>query len=285
MRWVLLIFAALAAAGVSFPAEAQPRAPRAHDGACAPSRDRRCASAEDALAAANSAARQRPARGAFSGARQVFAYAPGALYELNTRPGFVSSVLLEPGETLVDIAAGDTARWSVTDATAGAMSADTGYAGRTLVLVKPLAPGVRTNIVLITDRRTYLIEARAGAGAYAAEIAWSYPADLASAPSAARPLNAGYRARTVRGKTPAWAPVSVVDDGRRTIIAFPPEVIASDLPPLFIIGPEGPELANGRVAGTRMIVDRIFDVAELRLGSKRQTIVRIERRAPRRRAP
>src|SRR5690606_39848018 len=47
---------------------------------------------------------------------------------------------------------------------------------RTVVLVKPNASGLRTNIVLITDRRTYLIEATAQSGsAYSAQIAWSYP--------------------------------------------------------------------------------------------------------------
>ncbi len=70
------------------------------------------------LAAANGAARQRPTADAFDAARHVYRYQPGAIYELYTNPNFISTILLEPGETLNDIAAGDTSRWMVTETTA-----------------------------------------------------------------------------------------------------------------------------------------------------------------------
>src|SRR5690606_37842450 len=92
-------------------------------------------------------------------------------YELYTNPNYVSTILLEPGETLNNIAAGDTSRWMVTQA-----DGETEGEGRTIVLVKPQAAGLRTNVVLITDRRTYLIEAISQSGsAYSAQVAWSYP--------------------------------------------------------------------------------------------------------------
>ncbi|MCC6787619.1 MAG: TrbG/VirB9 family P-type conjugative transfer protein [Hyphomonadaceae bacterium] len=232
------------------------------------------------LANANTAARQRPTPDAFNQARHVFTYQSGALYELHTNPNYVSTVLLEPGETLSDIAAGDTARWMVTEATG---EADT--EARTIVLVKPQAVGLRTNIVLITDRRTYLIEAVSQAGsAYAAQVAWSYPQNVsasANVPSIDR-LNFAYRVRTVRGRAPVWTPARVFDDGRRTWVEFPAGVAAADMPPLFIITGEGAEITNYRVQGRRMIVDRIFDRAELRLGVRAPVIVRIDREGARR---
>lgn len=233
------------------------------------------------LAEANTAARQRPMRDAFNQARHVFTYQPGALYELYTNPNYVSTVLLEPGETLSDIAAGDTARWMVTEATG---ESDT--EARTIVLVKPQAVGLRTNIVLITDRRTYLIEAVSQAGtAYAAQVAWSYPqnaaANVGAIPSIDR-LNFSYRVRTVRGHTPVWSPARAFDDGRRTWVEFPAGVVAADMPPLFIITGEGAEITNYRVQGRRMIVDRTFDRAELRLGVRAPVIVRIDREGARR---
>ena len=91
-------------------------------------------------------ARQRPVADGFSAARQVYTYRAGALFELYANPNYVSTILLEPGETLTNIAAGDTSRWMVTQA-----EAETQSAPRTIVLVKPHAPGLRTNIVLITD--------------------------------------------------------------------------------------------------------------------------------------
>jgi type IV secretion system protein VirB9 len=242
------------------------------------------------LLAANAAARQRPSTEAFDGARQIYAYEPGALYELYANPNYISTILLEPGETLIDIAAGDTARWMVTET-----AAETQAEGRTIVLVKPQTRGLRTNIVLITDRRTYLIEAISQTGeAYAAQIAWTYPREtLTQAPVIAIDrINLDYRIRTIRGRAPVWTPVRVFDDGRRTWIEFAPEVAAADMPPLFVMTGEGAEIANYRVAGRRYMVDRLFDAAELRLGVRAPVVVRIERisalpprTAPRRRGP
>lgn len=244
----------------------------------AQSRRGRAETPVETLAAANSAARQSPTRDGFVQARHVYAYQAGAIYEVYAHPSYVSTILLEPGEALTDIAAGDTSRWLVTQT-----ESETAEDARTVVLVKPNVSGFRTNIVLITDRRTYLIEAIAQSGsAYSAQIAWSYPPSEATAPAALLDsINLNYRIRTTRGARPAWLPARVFDDGRRTWIEFAPDVEAGDLPPLFAVTGEGPELVNYRTlrgpSGQRYMIDRIFDVAELRLGTRSPTIVRIER--------
>ena len=229
-----------------------------------------------ALARANGAARQGPSEEAFEGARQIYRYQPGAIYELYAHPDFISAILLEPGERLIDIAAGDTRSWMVSQSLT-----ETQAQGRAIVLLKPHARGLRTNIVLITDRRVYLLEAIAQEGAYSAQIAWSYPRAREPAPQAIAParVSSVYRIRTIRGRAPVWVPERVHDDGRRTTIEFSPEVEAADLPPLFVITPEGAELVNYQVVGTRYIVDRVFETAELRHGARAPVIVRIERRA------
>lgn len=227
------------------------------------------------LANANTEARQRPTPDAFDEARHVYTFEAGALYELYTSPNFISTVLLEPSESVIDIAAGDTSRWMVTET-----AAETERGGRTVVLVKPQAANLRTNIVIITDRRTYLIEAIAQTGeAYAAQVAWTYP-DSEAAQVGTAPidnLNLDYRIRTTRGRRPVWTPTRVFDDGHRTWVEFPPQVAAADMPPLFVITGEGVELVNYRVQGQRYMIDRVFDIAELRLGTRAPTIVRIER--------
>jgi type IV secretion system protein VirB9 len=245
-------------------------------GECIPSRRVRCPTPIEVVALANSAARHEPTRDGFAEARQVYAYAPGAIYELYASPAHVSVILLEPGEIVTGIAAGDTSRWMVTEVEAEAQEEP-----RAIVLVKPQAPGLSTNIVIVTDRRTYLVEAHANAGErYSAEIAWTYPVRDVAPAAAVVALSFDYRIRTVRGRTPRWMPSRVFDDGRRTWIEFPSNVAASDMPPLFVITPEGAELANYRVDGRRMMIDRIFDAAELRLGVRAPVIVRIERGAP-----
>ena len=227
------------------------------------------------LASANDAARRRPVAAQFQGARAIYPFENGSLYQVYANPAYVSTILLEPGESLESVAAGDTSRWMVTQSQGGSQGET-----RAIVLIKPRAAGLRTNLVFITDRRTYLIEVVSQAGvAYSAETAWSYPASpLQSAdPPAFDRLNFDYRIRTVRGPTPIWSPQRVFDDGRRTWIEFSPQVEASDMPPLFVVTAEGAELVNYRVQGGRYMVDRIFSVGELRLGARAQTIVRIER--------
>lgn len=237
------------------------------------------------LAAANRSARQGPAAATFEDATLVYGYEPGALYELHTTPAFISTIRLETGETLVDVAAGDTTGWMVSNTVVG-----TGDDARTLVMVKPQAVGLKTNIVLVTNRRAYLIEAVSAAGdGYAAQVAWRYPAppappvvEIPDPPP--RAINDGYRIKPPRkaGVTvaPPWTPVRVFDDGLKTWIEFPGDIAASDMPPLFVRTGEGAELVNYRVQRNRYIVDRVFDVAELRLGRVDPVVVRIERRRP-----
>jgi type IV secretion system protein VirB9 len=281
MRLLLFMAASLSALAYASTASAQDtqrtcRPLQTTAGESTPSRARgRAMSAAQMWTEANGAARQRPEREGFSTARYIYTYAPGALYELYANPSFISTILLEEGETLEDVAAGDTSRWQLSETTT-----EGSEGARTIVLVKPNATGLRTNIVLVTDRRTYLVEAVSHAGeAYSAQIAWCYPRSISDRTpyTSAGVFNFDYHVRITRGARPVWAPVRVFDDGRRTWIEFDADTEAADLPPFFVITPEGAELTNYRIDGRRYMVDRIFDAAELRLGVRAPVVVRIER--------
>jgi len=280
MRCLLSMALSLGALGFAYSASAQDVCRPLETTSLEPARARaRTAAAAQIWVDANGAARQRPDGDGFQSARYVYTYAPGAIYELYANPNFVSTIMLEEGETIQDVAAGDTSRWQVSETV---MEGAEGQ--RPILIVKPSAANLRTNIVLVTDRRTYLVEAVSHAGeAYSAQIAWCYPASSADAPfaAAAGVLNFDYRMRTVRGVRPVWLPVRVFDDGRRTWIEFSEGTVASDLPPLFIITPEGAEVTNYRIDGRRYMVDRVFDAAELRLGVRAPVVVRIERTSAR----
>jgi type IV secretion system protein VirB9 len=244
------------------------------------------------VAAANRRALLEPSGSGFVNAVQVYPWTEGALYRLFTAPGIVSDIALQPGEALVSVAAGDTARWVIGDTTSGA-----GTAKRTHILVKPIGPGLRTNLVITTDRRVYLLAVESMSGQGMAAISWTYPNDeliaLKAAEAAARAaapvaggiavdrLNFNYR---IEGDHAPWAPVRAFDDGTQTFIEFPPSVATGEIPPLFIIGSSGrAELVNYRQSGRYYVVDRLFSVAELRIGEKRQLVVRIVRADARRR--
>src|SRR3546814_3564634 len=86
------------------------------------------------------------------------------LYQVYAAPGQITNIALEPGEQLTGagpIAAGDTARWIIGDTTSGA-----GNTARVHILVKPTREDIETNLVINTDRRTYLVELRSGETPY-----------------------------------------------------------------------------------------------------------------------
>ena len=228
---------------------------------------------------ANDAARIQPERATFLNAIQKYAWAEGALFQVYAAPGQVTDIVLQEGEELVGpgpVAAGDTVRWIIGDTVSGS-----GAARRVHILVKPTRADIMTNIIINTSRRTYHLELRATASTYMASVSWSYPEQELIALRAAEAerervapvaagldlaaLNFGYR---LSGDKPAWRPVRVFDDGRQLFIEFREGIAVGDMPPLFATGAKGEaELLNYRVHGRYMIVDRLFDRGELRLGA------------------
>ena len=234
---------------------------------------------------ANAAARVEPRREGYYNAIQIYPWSEGALYQVYAAVGQITTIALEPGESLTSagpIAAGDTARWIIGDTESGS-----GPTRRVHVLVKPTRPDISTNLVITTDRRIYMIELRAREALYMPAVAWAYPApppgSRATAPSV--PVIPAKAARNYRyglqlqGNSPPWRPVSVFDDGRRVYVVFPRGIVQGEMPPLFVLGSDGePQIVNSRVHQNILIVDRLFGAAELRLGSgNRQQVVRIVR--------
>lgn len=233
--------------------------------------------------AANREAAREPEAGAYVGAAQLYPWTEGAVYRLYTAPEQVSDIALEAGESLVSVAAGDTVRWIIGDTSSGS-----GAARRTHILVKPSIAGLRTNLVIATDRRVYHLEVESTPRTAMASISWTYPEDALLALKrntateqpvaqgiAVEALNFNYR---IDGDNPSWRPVRAFDDGHQVFIEFPPALAQGEAPPLFVRGQGGrTQLVNYRVRGRYYIVDRLFAAAELRLGERHQQVVRITR--------
>ncbi len=239
---------------------------------------------------ADAAARVQPVRDGFINAVQVYPYSAGALYQVYTSPGEITDIELQPGEKLAGsgpIAAGDTVRWIIGNTDSGS-----GATARVHILVKPTMPDLQTNLVIDTDKRTYLLELHATPKTYMASVSWDYPEDQIFAlrqqnaeADAAAPVAAGIDIAAlnfryeIEGDDPPWRPLRAFDDGSKVYIEFPPGIAQGDMPPLFVVGPAGDsELVNYRVQANYDIVDRLFAAAELRLGGKGgQQVVRIVR--------
>ena len=235
---------------------------------------------------ANEEARVAPSREGYVNAIQVWPYAEGALYQVYTSPGRVTVIALQQGEELVTVSAGDTVRWIVGDTASGS-----GASLRVNILIKPTRVGLKTNLVITTNRRTYLLELSSTPQAWMASVSWDYPKDRmlalqkqAQQAQATAPVETGMTLEQIKfryaitGDTPSWKPVRAFDDGERVYIQFPGGIAQGELPPLFVIGPQGDgQLVNYRFRSPYYVVDRLFGAAELRLGGDKAEVVRIER--------
>ncbi|WP_245331101.1 P-type conjugative transfer protein TrbG [Mesorhizobium sophorae] len=240
---------------------------------------------------ANAAARVQPVRNGFINSMQVYPFVDGALYQVYASPGQITDIALQPGEQLVGsgpVAAGDTVRWIIGDTESGAVEAKQVH-----ILVKPTRAELITNLVINTDRRTYHMELRSTPSTYMASVSWQYPQDQLIAlrrqnqqAEAAQPVSTGIDLARVNfryevtGDRAPWRPLRAFDDGKQVFIEFPRGIGQGEMPPLFVVGPEGDtsDLVNYRVRGNYLIVDRLFAAAELRFGAgKNQKRVRVSR--------
>ncbi len=226
--------------------------------------------------------------GAYRPGEVVFEYGSGhhsvvcAVLEL-------CDIALEPGERILDAQIGDSARWSVDTAASGSGGAQVSH-----LVIKPLAAGIRTSLIVTTDRRAYHLRLKASADQYMPSVRFTYPgrgfsaltgggAPASSAPSRQAPSSSGRI--DVGGAQPGYAdpagaeaadygdeamhdsdyeitgdeqsmPERVFFDGRRTIVRM--ALGTARMPVLILNGG-----ANYRVSGTDYIIDGRIAAASL----------------------
>jgi P-type conjugative transfer protein TrbG len=197
-------------------------------------------------------------------------------------------IQLEAGETVLGSAAGDAERWLI-DHTV------TGNGGRTvLVIIKPTACDLTSNLVISTDRRVYDLtlssppcagKPGAAADVYARHVSFYYPDAMVSrestrasgTPSLAETrgvdgatgpeaLNFSYQWKPDRRVH--WNPSVVYDDGVHCYVKLPPTAAHDELPALFLVGDDRKlaVLNYTVVGGDTFITDRVFDRIALVVG-------------------
>ena len=215
--------------------------------------------------------------------RVLYSYGAG-LPTVVCAPLRVCMIELQSGEKLVgEPHIGDSVRWNLSPAMYG-----TGASATPVIVLKPQGPGLDTNLLITTDRRAYYLRLLSKPDDYVARVGFAYPDDddnerkwqqqLAEqkdqqarsariaelAPNAVESMFFNYR---LKGDD-SILPVRVFDDGRKTYIQISQTAKSREAPVLVVIGPDGKqEMVNYRVKDDMYIVDRLFDKAELILGS------------------
>lgn len=220
------------------------------------------------------------------------------------RPTIVCAVLdicdiaLQPGETVTPngVQIGDSARWEMQPAVTGA-----GANAQIHVILKPLDAGLETTLVVATDRRIYNMQLRSHRTEFMPKVRFAYQDDAQQKWAAIQQITRTETERktipqtgehledldfnySIKGKAP-WKPLRVYNNGKQTVIQFPPNISQEEVPVLIVLrenagifADDDEVLSNSRFRGDRLTVDQVFRKAALITGAgSNQTRIIIER--------
>lgn len=206
---------------------------------------------------------------------QYFNYNENDVYTINTHIGKASLIQLENGESVDDEASalgmGDAESWSLA------------VKGNNIIF-KPIKAQPDTNIVLVTNRRTYAFDLRNNEHAAPTYIArFIYPEVVKTQPKAEQkvmPAALQQVGSTADGQTvwidakyntdyrykgdKALKPTNVWNDGRFTFIRFNH---GGDLPAIYRVLPDNSEmLVNQHIENDTVVLQEISSLYRLRFG-------------------
>lgn len=209
-------------------------------------------------------------------------YSNDEVVRIDGQLGVQASVAFADDEHIENVAVGDSASWQITPNKRANM-----------LFVKPLSPKARTNMTVITDRRTYffdLIASPAASPLYV--LRFTYPDEpKPPAQQAAVPALSEAESRIASGEKPVdpatlnftWTkrgdaklhPVRLFDDGQSTFVTW---AQGATLPAILIRdekGAEGP--VNYAVRGDTIVIEGVPSPIYLRAG---KSSAQLENRAP-----
>lgn len=184
-------------------------------------------------------------------------YTDDAVYALSISPGHASVIELDTTEVVESIVVGDSEGWLV-EATASANR----------VVVKPTPAASRTNMVVLTTKRSYTftLDAYGGVDVFLMRFNYTEPAGDAAQGAA------NYRLRGDRSLYPRL----ITDNGATTSMFWPAD---TPFPAVFVTTPDGEEVtAPYRAAGDGLVLDGVHERIVLRRGKLEATASRRESR-------
>lgn len=216
--------------------------------------------------------------------KTTYEFKADSQFEVHTQKGYVTDIKLKPGETITYLGAGDTTRWLVDQSSVG---------GVTHVYIKPLADGIRTNMIINTSSHSYRLIIDEGVD-FTPIVEFSFPSEDMRQTLLTKPvltkeekkfsdiymkkgksgkrvlktLNKNYKINKHGSFTEDMLPTEIFDDGIRTYYKMP-QSNKYDLPTLYLVEDGKLSLVNYRVRGEFFIADRVFNKARLKYSSKK----------------
>jgi type IV secretion system protein VirB9 len=211
-------------------------------------------------------------------------FTPGKVVRFVGKPGFQSSIRFAEDERIENVAVGDSVAWQVTPNKRG-----------NYLFIKPLVSGARSNLMVITDQRTYLFDLEASRGGqpiYALSFNYpAYPAPGSIEPPVppAPPVQQVVTA-TLMPPQPvkldfAWSingarslrPSRVFNDAAAVYLRWPENVA---LPAILVPAPDGTESpVSYKMQGGYIVVEGRPQQIIIRRGRERVTVTADRKRA------
>ncbi|MDR0474754.1 MAG: TrbG/VirB9 family P-type conjugative transfer protein [Treponema sp.] len=223
----------------------------------------------------------------FIGGTQFYDYNEYKQYPVVCKVLSLTVIQLENGETPIGVPyLSDTMRWELTGdvwRTVDGLSVQ-------LIMIKPLEPGLTTNMILVTNQRIYQFVLTSTRDSYMPMIKFRYPLShnkFITAETLRREIEQGereeegyylsYNYKIVSGWAltgwfkPDWQPIEAWDDGHKTYLRLPRGVLQREYPTVF---EKSNYIINYRVNENIMIMDKLITDVTLRLNGKRVKVIK-----------
>lgn len=207
-------------------------------------------------------------------------YRSGVVNKIYCCPGYVTDIQLQLGEQIQRITTGDKSRWNIET-----FFSDVLEGGRWHIYLRPLQLGLETNIIIATDKHNYQVLAATDT-LYNPIVEWNYPGETQEYDSGIKSqkvlevesvdkLNFSYIIS--KSKRYSWTPNFVFDDGFRTYINIPEDVLHKINPALFMVNQDGTLVfVNYLISNGNLVVDTVGTEFQMRV---KDQVVRIRREA------
>lgn len=194
-------------------------------------------------------------------------------------------IALEAGEKVNSVQIGDSARWQVSSAISGSGEFSVYH-----LVVKPLDNGLKTSLLITTDRRSYHLQLKSSHKGFMPQVRFIYPNSSLEELNQSFKNNKQIASNNIQAKHKAIVsenlnfnyafegdrhimPKVVYHDGKRTYIELNPKFRAHKLPALLIVEQEGglftkskEYISNYRIINNKYVVDGVVLRARLILG-------------------
>ncbi|CAM3107922.1 TrbG/VirB9 family P-type conjugative transfer protein [Streptobacillus felis] len=206
-----------------------------------------------------------------------FNYFKSSIYQVYTKPNFTTVLKLNADENLVYVGGGDTENWQI-DETSG------GNDGATFLFVKPLNKGLKTNLNIITDKRSYFIVLESTETDFNPYIQWKYPYENNMShikkiieKKENQEITLGKSDEIKFGfkydKNHKLAPEQVFTDAEKTILVLNDKL--QEAPVVYVYGEDNVlSLVNYRMIGNKIIIDKVVNKFQLVLGNEKLDVIR-----------